>query len=328
MSEGKWHSPISQIHNHTVLFRAKGFVVATYGPMMAIALFFGFAQGAWFLQYSGGDGGWMARFSLFAVFPAVVIGCRLASMMLDLDELRKNPLRAILKPGFMLQGGIIGGATAMLIGSSMNGIDPLLLLDTAAFTMPLSEALGRLGCHLYGCCWGRPTRSFPGLRYRDRDSKVLRCCPELHNVPLHAAPLYTAVVSLGLFIAFTMMLEMPRNLGVYAATYLCVHPILRFGLEHFRDDDRGRFGSLTHSKIYAILLFIAGCGVFYVSQSHGVSAQFDPSVSFWTTTREQFWPLLGIAVSGFFVFGVHRGKVGTWLGNHDSADSADEPEAG
>ena len=41
---------------------------------------------------------------------------------------------------------------------------------------------------------------------------------------------------------------------------------------------------------------------------------------FWTIAREQFWPLFGIALSGFFVFGVHRGKVGTWLGNHDSED--------
>ena len=148
MSKPGWLTPILDAHNHTVMFRARGFVVATYGPVMAIALFFGFAQGAWYLGFSGGDAGWMARYSLLAVFPAVVLGCRLASLMLDLDELKANPLRAIVKPGFMLQGGIIGGASAMLFGAYQQGIDPLLLLDTAAFTMPLSEALGRLGCHV------------------------------------------------------------------------------------------------------------------------------------------------------------------------------------
>lgn len=327
-SPSRWFSPVTNAHNHTVLFRLGGAVVATYGPVMGLALFFGFAQGAWYLGYSGGDAGWMARYSLLAVFPAVVIGCRLASLMLDLDELKSNPVRALLKPGFMLQGGIIGGATAMLIGAYRQGIDPLLLLDTAAFTMPLSEALGRLGCHVYGCCWGRPTRIFPGLRYTDRESKVLRCRPELHDVPLHAAPLYTSMVSLALLAAFAVMLEMPRNLGVFAGVYLCVHPILRFGLEHFRDDDRGRFGSLTHSKLYAILLFMAGCIVLFISHTRGIPAQINTAVSFWQVVRAQFWPLFGIAVAGFFVFGVHRGRVGTWLGNHDAADGNTECDAG
>ena len=327
MSKPGWLTPILDAHNHTVMFRARGFVVATYGPVMAIALFFGFAQGAWYLGFSGGDAGWMARYSLLAVFPAVVLGCRLASLMLDIDELKANPLRAIVKPGFMLQGGIIGGASAMLFGAYQQGIDPLLLLDTAAFTMPLSEALGRLGCHVYGCCWGRPTCTVPGLRYTDRDSKVLRCRPELHGVPLHAAPLYTSTVSLALLWAFVQMLEMPRNLGLFAGVYLCVHPILRFGLEHFRDDDRGRFGSLTHSKIYAILLFMAGCIVLLISSQRGVPATIMTNVNFVDVVRAELWPLLGIALSGFFVFGVHRGRVGTWLGSHDAETPPKSPMA-
>jgi prolipoprotein diacylglyceryltransferase len=308
------------LHNRTVLTRWGDWVFATYGPVMAFSFCAGFLGAAWYAAMAGTDPVYMMRLCLLVVVPAVLIGCRLASMMLDWRELFVSPLRTIVKPGFMLQGGIFGGAVALLLLSAFTDLPLWVVLDAAAFAMPLGEGLGRIGCWVYGCCWGRKTRSPLGIAYLGKESKVLRVHPELRGVPLHPAALYAMVVYLGLFTIFVALLPV-AFVGLYTALYLLIHPVARFLLEKFREDDRGRaLGGLTHTNIYSLVMFAGGVLVSLLHLRGGTSGlPLDLEVGFLEialTPGVLLWALL-IGLAGFLAFGVHYGQVGTWYGSHD-----------
>jgi phosphatidylglycerol:prolipoprotein diacylglycerol transferase len=67
-----------------------------------------------------------------------------------------------------LRGLTVTGSIVFVLGFSLVFVraymkaDPLPLLDAAAFTFPLSIMIGRLGCLLTGCCFGKPAAAWVG----------------------------------------------------------------------------------------------------------------------------------------------------------------------
>ena len=96
----------------------------------------------------------------------------------------------------------LAAALENLVAAETELVDLLTLLDASCFCLPLGEAVARVGCHVYGCCWGRPTGTARGLCYHSPDAKVVRCKPHLRGVPLHPAQLYGALSSAVLFAVF------------------------------------------------------------------------------------------------------------------------------
>lgn len=313
-------SMLWNLHNRTVLARIGNWVIATYGVFMALAFFFGFGTGVWYTGMAGQDPVARLQFYLFGVAPAVLIGARAASVLLDWRELFRRPVQTLVKPGYMLHGGIFGGAVAFVTFAFATGTSALSLLDAACFGLPLGEAIARIGCYVYGCCWGKPTGSSYGVRYTSCSSKVVRCAPELCGVRIHPTQLYGTIAYFSLFALLYVMLPYKPFDGALAATYLVLHPITRVILERFREDDRGRvIGPITHTHLYSFAMIVAGLAIAATQWTGGantaldidyrlVHVVFDPALLVW---------LFPIAALAFMAFGVHYKKVGSWLGNHD-----------
>jgi phosphatidylglycerol:prolipoprotein diacylglycerol transferase len=72
---------------------------------------------------------------------------------------------AVWHGGLVFYGGFLG-ALATIIAWSLHKRWPLLTIgDMAAPALPLGHALGRLGCLLNGCCFGRPWDGPAGVIY-------------------------------------------------------------------------------------------------------------------------------------------------------------------
>jgi prolipoprotein diacylglyceryltransferase len=195
---------------------------------------------------------------LFFVIPSILMVSRVTSILLEWRELFRRPLQTLLKPGYMLHGGIFGGMMAMLGYSIASGAPLPALLDAMGFAMPLGEAMCRLGCFVYGCCWGKPTESRFGVAYTNPHSKVIRFQPHLQGVKIHPTQIYALTAHLIQFTIFYALLPYKAFDGMFAALYLITHPMIRIVLERFRQDDRGKLGKLTHSNIYSFMMIAIG----------------------------------------------------------------------
>lgn len=313
---------ILDFHNRTVLFRLGNFLFTTYAFLAGAAFFMGFAATLWFNAMSGLATPRMGQLYLFILIPGILVGLRSFSVMLEWRELFRRPLQTLVKPGYMLHGGIAGGTLMLLIIAQITGVSALALLDGPAFAMPLGEAIARLGCFVYGCCWGRPTTSRFGVRYTSKESKVVRCAPHLENVKIHPAQLYALVVYLALFAAFYVALPHLPFDGFLTATYLIVHSLIRYSLEYFRQDDRGKlWGKLTHTNLYSGIMIAAGFGILAYGFIGSASVtHLDMSVRLihvLSSPSTMPW----IAAAGLVfgaAYGVHYKKVGSWLSTPSS----------
>ncbi|MEM6292522.1 MAG: prolipoprotein diacylglyceryl transferase family protein [Myxococcota bacterium] len=307
---------ILDFHNRTVLFRVGNWLFTTYAFLAGAAFAAGCAVSLWYSAMIGLDVVYMAKLYLFILVPSILIGLRSFSILLEWRELFRNPLQTIVKPGYMLHGGIAGGLVGLIIISQVSGVPILRLLDGPALCLPLGEAIARLGCYVYGCCWGRPTESRFGVRYTSPDSKVVRAAPHLTNVKIHPAQLYALVIYLAMFALFYAILPVLPFDGALAGLYFILHSISRITLEFFRQDDRGKlWGKLTHTNMYSAAMIVLGLTFWAFGSQSGTTLSVDLShrlVHVLSNGTIAPWIALFGTVFGF-AYGVHYGKVGSWI---------------
>ncbi len=309
---------ILDFHNRTVLFRVGNWLFTTYAFLAGAAFAAGCAVGLWYSAMVGLDVVYIAKLYLFVLVPMILIGLRSFSIMLEWRELFRHPLQTIIKPGYMLHGGIAGGLIGLIVIWQISGVPLLRLLDGPALALPLGEAIARLGCYVYGCCWGRPTNSRFGVRYTNPESKVVRCAPHLTNVKIHPAQLYALVSYLAVFALFYAILPVLPFDGALAGLYFILHSVIRLSLEVFRQDDRGKlWGKLTHTNVYSFAMIALGVAFWVVGAASSNALDIDVGVRLvHVIGNGSIFPWIALFGTVFgFAYGVHYGKVGSWLKN-------------
>ena len=113
----------------------------------------------------------------------------------------------------------------------------------------LAHSLGRIGCFLVGCCYGKETTSNFGVTFKPGSDAYFVLGPNHNVLPTQ---LYEAIF---LFILFIVLIIVNRKQFII---YLFSYGIFRFILEFFRGDDRGSFILITPSQFLSICLIILG----------------------------------------------------------------------
>jgi len=299
--------------NHTVLFRRGDFIFVTYGLLAASAFVVGAVVASARMGARGLDASSALLFAAFVLLPSVMLGARASSVLLEVPALLRDPLGTLLKPGYMLHGGILGGALAIEAWSSLNHLPILPLLDSWALALPIGEAICRLGCLVYGCCWGRPTKVPWAVRYTNPVAKVLRFHPGLRDVPLHPSQLYASGLHGIQFLALLVVAHGAIPDGLITGLYLISHPPLRFFLERFRDDDRGRLGQRwTHSNLYSAVQFAVGLLVLFRLDGPTFVGPMSQGLVAVGSNPSNYLILALLFLGTASVFGIHLGAVGQW----------------
>jgi len=310
-----WLRFFTDFHNQTVFARVGNWVITTYAWLAGTAFLVGFTTALWLDAMAGHDVSRTARLHLLITMPAIFIGLRITTILTELPDLWRRPLQTIVRPGYMLHGGIFGGALGVSIVAHITGVRTLFYLDCGVLALTIGETIARIGCHVYGCCWGRPTSGPIGIRYTSPDASVIRNRPELLGVKLHPAQLYSALYSLAMFVLVVWLLRFKYFDGMLAAVYCIVHSVGRFGLERLRNDNLGRIGlRWTHTNLYSAVLFVGGL-VLFAFGSALPNTPIDLSVG-WTTVARDAAVMPWIVAFGsffFFVYGVGYKKVGSWV---------------
>lgn len=131
--------------------------------------------------------------------------------------------------GKTVLGGLAAGYLAVVLVKRRLGLSaPTGMLFTPAFC--LGEAIGRWGCLLNGCCYGRPTR-VPWAIWQ-------------HHAWRHPTQIYLSLIALGLFASLQWSgrsgwQDEKRQFALFGFA----HCGCRFGIEFFRDAPHQRLAS-------------------------------------------------------------------------------------
>jgi len=126
--------------------------------------------------------------------------------------------------------------------------------DLIAPGIALGHVIGRFGCLLAGCCYGKPTNVAWAVTFTDPAANFNVGTPL--NVPLHPTQLYESAAGLIILVALLILEKRPGHFaGRTFWSFAFLYAVLRFIIEFFRGDDRGMvFNVLSTSQFISIVL--------------------------------------------------------------------------
>lgn len=160
--------------------------------------------------------------------------------------------------GMVFFGAVPGGLAAAFAMGRVLRLDVARALDLAVPGLLAGHSLGRIGCFLGGCCFGRPFDGAWSVVYTHA------LAPAAHpSISRHPTPLYEAA---GLvLIALTLALVPPARVGSggRAALGLALYCVLRMATELTRGDAvRGVWMGVSTSQAVAGLGLVVALGLF------------------------------------------------------------------
>ena len=214
---------------HPVLFKIGPYSVYSYGAMLALAFLVCSFLAKRRAASIGMDGEKILDLTVLLIMSGV-IGGRIMFVVLDLEYFKTRPLDIfkLWEGGLVCYGGLI---LAVISGAVFLRIYRMPILKTADLMMPyvaLGQAIGRIGCFLNGCCYGKT----PALPTQLFESAAM------------------------LIVYLILRRRVPSN-GRTFFLYLILYSVFRFFNEFIRGDNMLAVMGLTFSQFISVIIFTA-----------------------------------------------------------------------
>jgi phosphatidylglycerol---prolipoprotein diacylglyceryl transferase len=232
------------------------FTIGTYGLFYAIGFLLALRLAVAYGRRDGIDPGRLVDLGIVGLI-AGFIGAKLLLYVVDARYYFEHPAEMLhsLRSAGVFYGGLATAVAAGYVYVRRTGMPLGKVADVAAPALALGQAVGRLGCLLAGCCYGRACDlpwavTFTDPRAHDLTGVTL-------GVPLHPTQVYHALADLAILFVALWQLRRRRFEGQVFWTYVLLYAILRGVVEIWRGDvARGVFanGLLSTSQIISIPL--------------------------------------------------------------------------
>jgi phosphatidylglycerol:prolipoprotein diacylglycerol transferase len=250
-----------------------GIPLSTYGLLLATAFIAALWATARFAERDGLPKNKVYDLGLY-ILASALIGAKVLMIFTDWDEFRGDWRRMIsldvLRSGGVYFGGFIIALAVSVILMRVWKLPWRKTADAFAPGIALGHAIGRLGCFSAGCCWGKPTSSWIGLRFTEK-------AHELTGVPIDSALVPTQLIEAAanlLILGALLWLRKRRSFdGQIIFAYVILYSAARFTVEFWRDDPRGWVAGLSTSQFIAVIMFPLGiCLMLYFWRKEEKSA--------------------------------------------------------
>jgi len=173
------------------------------------------------------------------IFIFAILGARLMYVLTNLSYYRERPLEILMlhHGGLMFHGGLIAGLAAAGGYLKRSKLPILSVLDIVALYLPIGQAIGRIGCLLNGCCFGREG---------------------------HPAQIYASLGSLIIFMILRLVSQHRPSKGTIFSLYLTLYPINRIIVELFRADLPKIWMGFSLTQLLSVGIFVLGIGLLSV----------------------------------------------------------------
>ncbi len=223
--------------------------IGSYGVMLSVAMLVAGIVTTRAAVRAGLDAGSTLAALGFAVGGSIAGGY---ALFVCVEWIRTgSPMDAIHNGGLVFFGAPVGGGLALLFAARGLELPLGRLLDVSVPAIPVAHAMGRIGCFLGGCCFGKPWHGPWAVRYTDPIAPAA-----WPSVWRHPTPLYESAMLLVLAFVFAAWplrrIGRGRRMMVYAAVY----GVERIFVETFRGDTvRGVFfGGISTSQIIGVVV--------------------------------------------------------------------------
>lgn len=243
-----------------VLFKIGPVTIYTYGVMVFLAITAGYFFSSRQAVKAGLDKKVFADILFFSIIFGF-IGARVFYILVELERFMRDPVNiGFGRAGFVFFGGIISGLAAAYLLTKKYRVDFLSFAEPVIIGVPLAHAIGRIGCFCYGCCYGRPTDSWIGVKFPPASPAGVM------GARLIPVQLISSFFLLLIFLALILLRgPLSRVKGGLLASYFLLYGFFRFNIEFFRGDPRGYLGILSVSQVLAMGFFLAGLCILYRS---------------------------------------------------------------
>lgn len=170
-------------------------------------------------------------------------------------------LGSMVSGGFVFYGGLLGSVFAVKTASRYFALDYVKTLSLMTPAMPLAHALGRVGCALVGCCYGRETGLCIGISYADS----MYAPNGVRLFPVQAMETIADLVIFGVLVSVLLKRTDDYERAGIFEKYLMMYACARFLLEFLRGDlVRGHLGALSTSQWISVIILL------FVGIHHGL----------------------------------------------------------
>ncbi|TAK12710.1 MAG: prolipoprotein diacylglyceryl transferase [Acidobacteria bacterium] len=241
---------------HPVLFEIGGWPVYSYGVLLAAAYLAGLQLAVVRARHAGLDSAKVMDFGIYLIIAALV-GAKLMLVVVDFPYYRANPkeILSLARAGGVFYGGLIAALVVGLLLVRRYKLPVWKTGDLIAPGIALGHVVGRLGCLMAGCCYGRPTSVPWAITFHNPQAGLNVGTPL--EVPLHPTQLYDAGTEL-IILIFLLATEKKGKpfAGRTFWLYMLLYAISRYIIEIYRGDDRGMFfnNMLSTSQVVSIAI--------------------------------------------------------------------------
>jgi phosphatidylglycerol:prolipoprotein diacylglycerol transferase len=240
------------------------FTIHTYGFFVAV----GFAVGILTAVKVGKTQGVPSQQVMDMAFVMIVwaiIGSRLFYVLINFSYYKAHPLDIIKiwQGGLVFSGGLVATAAAMWWYLRRHRLAFWSTGDLWAPSLALGQAIGRFGCFMAGCCYGRPTGSSWGVIFTHPQSLAPL------NIPLYPTQVFEAVSGFSVFLVLIFLRGKKTFQGQVFLWYLILHSTARLFVERFRGDERGLIPGteMTATQLLATLILVGSVVVLLILRS-------------------------------------------------------------
>jgi phosphatidylglycerol:prolipoprotein diacylglycerol transferase len=237
------------------LFDLGPLTIYTYGLLLATAYLLGLQMAVVRGERRGIPRTQMMDLGIYIIVAAFV-GAKLLLVLVDFDHFVENPadLFSLFRAGGVFYGGLILATAVAIWYVRRHRLPVWQVADATAPGIALGHVIGRLGCFLGGCCYGRETHVPWAVVFTSPEAAANVGTPL--GVPLHPTQLYEAGAELVILFGLLALERRGRAFpGRTFFVYLVVYGISRFVIEFYRGDPRGfLFGALSTSQFISLLL--------------------------------------------------------------------------
>lgn len=251
-----------------IAFRLGSLEVHWYGIFVAA----GFLAGIWTAGVRGRRDGLnpetITDLGLW-IFGGAFIGARILYVITFWSqEFAGQPLwkMVTVRSGFVFYGGLIGATLAGLGYAAWKRLPTWKLADALAPSIALGHALGRLGCLMTGCCYGKACTLPWAITFPYGHPA--------HPAAVHPVQVYESLLNFALFGGLAWLHRRRKFEGQVFATYLLAYAVVRTLTEMFRGDYPARqlTGWVTPAHWVSLLILAAGAGLYRWCGRHPKSA--------------------------------------------------------